>query len=402
MAISFPANPTLNQTYIYNSITWTYNGTAWTKSGSGGSGVSLPSQATNSGKYLTTDGTSASWGTVTVTPTAVSDQANSSTGYFDLPAGTTAQRPVSASVGMIRWNTTLAKYEVYDGSVWQAITTMPADTYTVELYAWGGGGGGGYAGGSGGGGGAAYGVYAMSPATAYSIIVGGGGTYQNANTSGGLTVPGGGGLAGGIGFSGQGGGYSGIFTPSVAQVNAILIAGGGGGAGVGVGGGAGGGSVGVDGTGPLSGYGGTQSSGGLGGNAQGGATNGSALQGGTSGTTGDSGGGGGGGGGYWGGGAAWNGDSPAGNSGGGGGSGYYKPSYVTNPLLTAGSGATPGDSSNTLRASYGTGGAAGTAGTQGVFIIKYLGAQRGVGGTSITSSGGYTYHTFTSAGTYTA
>jgi len=70
--------------------------------------------------------------------------------------------------------------------------------------------------------------------------------------------------------------------------------------------------------------------------------------------------------------------------------------------LTAGSGTTPGDSSNALRGSYGNGGASGAnVGTQGVFIIRYLGAQRGTGGT-VTSSGGYTYHTFTSAGTYTA
>jgi hypothetical protein len=35
-------------------------------------------------------------------------------------------------------------------------------------------------------------------------------------------------------------------------------------------------------------------------------------------------------------------------------------------------------------------------------IIRYLsGAQKGTGGT-VTSSGGYYYHTFTSSGTYTA
>jgi hypothetical protein len=33
-------------------------------------------------------------------------------------------------------------------------------------------------------------------------------------------------------------------------------------------------------------------------------------------------------------------------------------------------------------------------------IIAYLGAQVGSGGT-VTSSGGYTFHTFTSSGTYT-
>jgi hypothetical protein len=34
-------------------------------------------------------------------------------------------------------------------------------------------------------------------------------------------------------------------------------------------------------------------------------------------------------------------------------------------------------------------------------IIRYLGAQRASGG-SVTSSGGYTIHTFTSSGTFTA
>lgn len=71
----------------------------------------LPTQTGNSGKYLTTNGSASSWGTVTApTPTAVSDQSNTSTGYFDLPAGTTAQRPTGAT-GMHRYNTTLNSYE---------------------------------------------------------------------------------------------------------------------------------------------------------------------------------------------------------------------------------------------------------------------------------------------------
>jgi hypothetical protein len=45
----------------------------------------------------------------------------------------------------------------------------------------------------------------------------------------------------------------------------------------------------------------------------------------------------------------------------------------------------------------GTGGAGGS----GIVIISYLGSQRGTGGT-VTSSGGYTIHTFTSSGTYNA
>jgi hypothetical protein len=123
MAISFPSNPTLNQTYTHNSITWTYNGTAWTKS-SGSGGASLPSQAANSGKFLTTDGTSASWGTLSVTPTAVSDQANSSTGYFDLPMGTTAQRPVSPPNGSTRVNSTTNTFEIYYNDMWSTIATV--------------------------------------------------------------------------------------------------------------------------------------------------------------------------------------------------------------------------------------------------------------------------------------
>jgi hypothetical protein len=52
-----------------------------------------------------------------------------------------------------------------------------------------------------------------------------------------------------------------------------------------------------------------------------------------------------------------------------------------------------------LRGSYGQGGPVSGNGTQGILIIRYLGSQVGTGGT-ITSSGGYTVHTFTSAGTF--
>ena len=122
MAIQFPNNPTLNDTYTYNSITWTYNGTAWSKSST--AAPALPTQASNSGKFLTTDGTSASWGTVSVTPTAVSDQANSSTGYFDLPMGTTAQRPVSPPTGSTRINSTTNTFEIYYNDTWSTIATV--------------------------------------------------------------------------------------------------------------------------------------------------------------------------------------------------------------------------------------------------------------------------------------
>jgi hypothetical protein len=44
--------------------------------------------------------------------------ADSSTGGFYLPVGTTAQRPASPSAGMIRYNTTRNLVEIYNGSSW--------------------------------------------------------------------------------------------------------------------------------------------------------------------------------------------------------------------------------------------------------------------------------------------
>ena len=47
----------------------------------------------------------------------------SSTGALKLPSGTTAQRPSSA-VGQLRYNTTLAIYEKYDGTNWVDISVI--------------------------------------------------------------------------------------------------------------------------------------------------------------------------------------------------------------------------------------------------------------------------------------
>jgi hypothetical protein len=118
-------------------------------------------------------------------PAAVSDQANTSTGYFDLPAGTTAQRPVSPATGMIRYNTTESKYEVYTGSAWQFLSTS-SYPYTVSYLVVAGGGGGGNASGYYGGGGGAGGLLASTASltlgAVYTITVGAGGA-QAANGS---------------------------------------------------------------------------------------------------------------------------------------------------------------------------------------------------------------------------
>lgn len=64
-----------------------------------------------------------------VTPTAVSDQANSSTGYFDLPTGTTAQRPGSPNTGYVRYNSDNSGIEFYDGSNWKQLEVIDTDPY---------------------------------------------------------------------------------------------------------------------------------------------------------------------------------------------------------------------------------------------------------------------------------
>jgi len=64
--------------------------------------------------------------TSSLTPTAVSDQSNTSTGYFDLPSGTTAQRPSSPPVGATRFNTTNGSIEFFDGARWVATNLIPS------------------------------------------------------------------------------------------------------------------------------------------------------------------------------------------------------------------------------------------------------------------------------------
>ena len=47
------------------------------------------------------------------------------TGYIQLPAGSTAQRPGSPSTGMIRYNTDVNRLEQYNGSAWQPFPGCP-------------------------------------------------------------------------------------------------------------------------------------------------------------------------------------------------------------------------------------------------------------------------------------
>ena len=296
----------------------------------------------------------------------------SSTGAANLPSGTTAERPGSPVNGQARYNSTLSQFEVYQNGLWTQYTAQ----YAIEYLLVAGGGGGGSADGAayyGAGGGGAGGYIDSSTnvlgGTSYSISLGsggGGGSGGSRGSSGGDTT--------GFGVTAIGGGGGGGYTSG--QQN-----GGSGGSGGGAREGGNGGS-------------GTAGQGNAGGNASigGGAGGGGAGAAGTAGNTGNDGRAGGAGlnwkslgtfraGG--GGGGSFSGASPGagGNGGGGGGS--------SPGTANTGGGGGGGNSTNV-----------GSSGGSGVAIIRYAGSQRGTGGT-VTSSGGYTYHTFTSSGTYT-
>ena len=56
----------------------------------------------------------------------------SETGAAILPAGTTAQRDGSPATGYLRWNTTLSRAEVYNGSGWSEVGTTVLTTEQVQ------------------------------------------------------------------------------------------------------------------------------------------------------------------------------------------------------------------------------------------------------------------------------
>jgi hypothetical protein len=213
-------------TYIY------YNdgdSSQWVNATSVSVGTILPAQTGNSGKFLTTDGSTVSWATFTgyagsagysgstgytgsigaaaSTPAAVSNQQNTSTGAFGLPVGTTAQRPVTAYNGYTRINSDTNYLEVYYNSNWVTMqyigiitatggTVTPVGNYkihtflvsasfvvsaapvgaTIEVLTVAGGGGGSarHTGGGGAGGFRYNSAFSVSVGT-YVVTVGGGG-----------------------------------------------------------------------------------------------------------------------------------------------------------------------------------------------------------------------------------
>ena len=258
---------------------------------------------------------------------------------------------------------------------YSGFTTSPIGNYSVESFVLAGGGGNNYTAGGGAGGLLSSSLTAVIPGISYTVTVGAGGAVGGSGTSSSfnnLTAVGGGGgqdgsrnaIAGGSGggsrYSDRPGGLgtSGQGYPGGVGSDGLVAttpSGGGGGAG-----GTGGNASGSPGYGGAGGVGIASS------------FNGSSTY-------------------YAGGGAGGADGGGGGNTGGNGGGG---------PSGASGVAGTPG---STNLGGGGGGGSAGPGqtGGSGRVMIRYLGGQRGVGGT-VTSSGGYTIHTFTSSGTFIA
>lgn len=99
-----------------------------------GDTASRPSAANGYFRYNTTTASfegysNGNWGAVGgamyVSANTVSDANNISTGYFALPVGTTAQRPVNTANGYIRYNTTTTLFEGFSNGSWGPVTNPP-------------------------------------------------------------------------------------------------------------------------------------------------------------------------------------------------------------------------------------------------------------------------------------
>ena len=236
-------------------------------------------------------------------------------------------------------------------------SSIAVGPYTVNYLIVAGGGGGGTdvdVGGGGGGGGLLTGSTTVIPGTTYSISIGGGGAQGTGPDS--------------TGTGGGSNGTQGTNTTGLGQT--------------GIGGG----------------YGGTRpTAGGAGGSGGGGGDGGGAGGAGTSGQ------------GYPGGTTPGMNTNSGQDSGGGGGAGG--PAAGVNPgpgayySITATTYAAGGRGAQFTTvlgaANSGNGGSGARNGGSGIVVISYPSTQKGLGGT-ITTSGGYTIHTFTGSGTFTA
>lgn len=313
------------------------------------------------------------------------------TGAAQMPVGTTSDRPATPLVGMYRMNTTTGLPEWYSSATSSWVIFSSLTTYTVEYLVIAGGGAGGYgaAGGGGaggyrssvigeasGGGATAESVLTLTTNTSYTVTIGAGGatTSTNGNNTvfGSITSIGGGGgstIAGASGGSGGGAGYQATVGVAGAGTTGQGYAGGTAGYAAPYYPPAGGGGAGAVGQSPSSG---SDTVGKIGGVGVQSSINGTAT--------------------FRAGGGGGSGSTQGALAGAGGNGGGGAGSVIG--TATAGTANTGGGGGGTHTGTAGAGGS-------GVVIFRYAGAQRGTGGT-VTTSGSYTIHTFTTSGVYIA
>lgn len=275
-----------------------------------------------------------------------------------LPSGTTNQRPVSSSAGMIRLNSTNSSVESYISGSWHSVPSFPGLNSEVTIIGGGNSGGNGYiqytsnykyngSGGGGGGGGEVLNINCTLYPGSYTVIVAAGGGNSSFN--------------------------------SIIAIS---------------------GSVGVNASGFIGGRGGEgnirKSSGGHGANGTSGdSDNGSSAGSGGTGLF-----------------CTTTGDTRAGGGGGGAAVTFYNLGYAyisypgTGAAGSSGGGrggdisVGAGNGTGNTGAGGGGGGPTGVGGSggSGIVIVKYVGNPKASGGT-ISTSNGYTTHTFTMSGT---
>jgi hypothetical protein len=107
---------------VLDSSNYTSYAPSLTGSGASGTwGISITGNAATATSATDSTKLPLAGGTVT------GDIIMSGTGFLDVPVGTTAQRPVTPSVGMIRFNTTRSCFEGYNGTGWVNLSPINFD-----------------------------------------------------------------------------------------------------------------------------------------------------------------------------------------------------------------------------------------------------------------------------------
>ena len=164
MSLTFPASPTVGDTYTVGARTWTWSGTIWeitgTVAAAGSIGTTeLASSAVTAAKIADS--------TITLTKLASTVPV--------VTVCTSSTRPASPFTGQTIFETDTNLMKVYTSFGWSNGTLHTVTIAIDYLIVGGGGSGGARHGGGGGGGGYVSGTRSITPAT-YSIVVGGGGT----------------------------------------------------------------------------------------------------------------------------------------------------------------------------------------------------------------------------------